>query len=364
MEHFRHFGLADDPFRNEPQPGAYLQTREHGDALLRLERGARQAKGFSLLIGASGSGKTMVVRQLFDKLEEEVFEASMLVVLSETADADWTLRRYASQLGVEDPAPDREKLYAQVYERLAIVREDGRHAVLLIDDAQALASTRALGELVTLLKLEYEDRRLVSLILAGDESLEASVGANPALADRVDIVVHLSGLDAEATAEYMAHRMALCAGDPTVIEPAALAAIHARARGLPGRMNTLADNAFFEAYRAKRSRLTCADVERACAELRLVFDAGAAAEPQVERSAQRPGPPRFASIEGKAQPAARPLVALEEVQSDLDAEFEAVFESATLLEDEPAGTHEIPVYGPPKDADDEVEDLLVEILED
>ena len=107
MKHLRHFGLANDPFRNEPLPDAYLQTAEHGEALLRIERGARQAKGFTLLLGASGSGKTMILRQLYDKLEEEVFEASMLVVLSPTTNADWTLRRYASELGVEEPAPDR-----------------------------------------------------------------------------------------------------------------------------------------------------------------------------------------------------------------------------------------------------------------
>ena len=139
-------------------------------------------------------------------------------------------------------------LIARVYDRLAIVREDGRHAVLIIDDAQALASTSALSEVVTLLKLEYEGRRLVSLILAGDETLESALNEIPALAGRVDIAVHLSGLDAESTAEYMAYRMAHCSGDPAIIEPDALALIHASAHGLPGRMNTLADNALFEAY--------------------------------------------------------------------------------------------------------------------
>jgi len=360
LEHLRHFGLTDDPFRNEPQPGAYLQTQAHGDALLRIERGARQAKGFTLLLGASGAGKTMILRQLYDKLEEEVFEASMLVVLSPTADADWTLRRYARELGVEEPASDRETLYAQVYDRLSIVREDGRHSVLIIDDAEELASTDALHELVALLKLGYEDRRLVSLILAGDEVLEAAVREIPALANRVDIAVKLTGLDEEATAEYIAHRMSLCSGDPSMIEPAALDAIRKSGSGLPGRMNTLTDNALFEAYRAERPRITKADVERVCAALSWAY---ISSEGQTENVATK---------EGEGESAAEPLVALEAVYTELDAEFEAVFESATILEPEPenrslkrsAGLREVPIDGPPKEPEEEVEDLLVELMDD
>src|SRR5262245_64945777 len=100
----------------------------------------------------------MVVRRLLESLEEEVFDASMLVVLHGAADAGWMLTRFASQLGIEEPAAEREALLAQIYEKLAIIREDGRHAVLIIDDAQALATHTTLAEVCGLLKLEYEDR--------------------------------------------------------------------------------------------------------------------------------------------------------------------------------------------------------------
>ena len=140
MEHLHHFQLAKDPFRNEPMLELFLETRCHGDALRRLERGVRQSRGLCLLTGDAGSGKTMLLRQLHENLEEEIFDASMLVVLPGRVDASWLLQRFARQLGVEDVAPERDAVVAQVYEQLAIIREDGRHAVLIIDDAQALAS--------------------------------------------------------------------------------------------------------------------------------------------------------------------------------------------------------------------------------
>jgi type II secretory pathway predicted ATPase ExeA len=160
VEHLQHFGLAEDPFRNEPRLESFFETHANRDALRRLERGLRQAKGLLVLVGDVGAGKTMVVRRL--RLEEEVFDASMLVVLHGAADASWMLGRFATQLGIEEPAPEREGLLAQIYEKLAIIREDGRHAVLIIDDAQALATHTTLAEVCGLLKLEYEDRRLLA----------------------------------------------------------------------------------------------------------------------------------------------------------------------------------------------------------
>ena len=179
MEHLQHFGLAEDPFRNEPRLETFFETHANRDALRRLERGLRQAKGLLVLAGDVGAGKTMVVRRLLESLEEEVFDASMLVVLHGAADAGWMLGRFATQLGIEEPAPEREALLAQIYEKLAIIREDGRHAVLIIDDAQALASQPTLAEVCGLLKLEYEERRLLSLVLTGAPSLEQALANDP-----------------------------------------------------------------------------------------------------------------------------------------------------------------------------------------
>ena len=138
MEHLQHFGLTQDPFSNEPDLRFYFDSACHKEALLRVERGLRQNKGLTILCGQAGTGKTLLARRVYESLEEEIFEPSLMVMLPGAADAQSLLVRFAKQLGVEEPASDRSGVLGQIYEQLAIVREDGRHAVLIIDDAHVL----------------------------------------------------------------------------------------------------------------------------------------------------------------------------------------------------------------------------------
>lgn len=267
MEHLHHFGLSDDPFRNEPRLELFFESQQHQDALRRIERGVRQHKCLGLLIGDPGSGKTMVVRQLHESLEEEIFESLMMVVLKEDADATWMLTRLAAQLGVEDTTGGRDSLLAMVYEKLAIIREDGRHTVLIIDDAQGLASRQTLHEICGLLKLEYEGRPLLSLVLSGLPALEEALANDPILARRADVKVRIAPLDFQSSTLYLAHRIELAGGYSGILDSSGLKALHEYGGGLPGLMNTLADNALFEAFLCGRSQVTGTDVERVFADL-------------------------------------------------------------------------------------------------
>ena len=396
MEHLQHFGLSEDPFRNEPRLRAWLDLEPGRDALAKLDRGLRQGRGLLLLSGEFGAGKTMVVRRLLENLEEEIFEASMLVVLNGGADTQWMLTRFAKQLGIEEPEADRDALLAQVYEQLAIIHEDGRHAVLIIDDAQLLTSGQTLAEVCGLLKLEYEERRLFSLVLAGDAALDAAILAEPTLAHRVEVRVHLGPLERAGAADYVGQRVRQAGGQPAIFEAAAVAALQQLGAGLPGRMNTLADNALFAAFLCGRDRVIREDVDRAHSDLgweAVPALSSAAAAPAVEIQLTTPvpavaaamGADPGASIDGAvfASPSRAPIPASAMAEatiamaapgdgeleleildpgasiSDLDSDLEAIFEDATS-----AGTANMPATqlldAPPKDD----EDLVVELLDD
>ncbi len=270
MEHLQHFGLSQDPFSNESDLRLYFESASHRDAQRRVERGLRQYKGLTLLTGEGGMGKTLLARRILDGLEEEIFEATLLVMLPGAADAMGIFQRFARQLGAEEPARDRAGVLGQIYEQLAIVREDGRHAVLIVDDAQVM-SPQVFAELGGLLSLEYEDRRLMSMLLVGSPELDRQIQNDASLFPRVDVRVRIQPLDMAAAAAYLKHRLQVARARPDLIPPVTLEVLYKLGRGRPRLLNTLADNALFEAYLAGRDEMEPGDVERAAADLGIGF---------------------------------------------------------------------------------------------
>jgi type II secretory pathway predicted ATPase ExeA len=297
VEHLEHFGLSRDPFSNDPQLSVYFPSAEHASAERRLRRGVTQQKGLCLLTGPAGAGKSMVVRHLLESLEEEVYEACLLVPVPGVADVTWVLSRFAAHLGVEEPSPERAALLAQIYDQMAIVREDGRHVVLIIDESDVLAERGALGDLRALLNLEYEERRLLTLVLVGPNEIQETLAKDAGLAARVDVHVRLRPLDPEAATQYLTHRVRRVGGSPAILDNSATAALIERAGGIVRRMNSIADNALFEAFLAGRVSATADDVKRAADELEMGEGARTSAAASVR-------PPPAAAAKTAARPAA------------------------------------------------------------
>ncbi len=273
MEHLQHFSLRQDPYQNEPDLRFYFEGVSHIAARRRIERGLRQQKGLCVLTGEAGTGKSLLTRRLLDSLEEEVFDAQLMLMMPGATDATSVLGRYARMVGVEEMDNDRPALLSQIYEQLAIVREDGRHSVLMLDDAHLL-SKDDLAEIGGLLNLEYEDRRLISLLLVGLPQLDVTLSHEASLGQRIDVRTRLEPFDFQNTAEYLRHRLQIAEGDPSILPDEAVAALFKFGRGRPRLLNTVADNALFEAYLANRPAMNAHDVERAASELGIGAEPG------------------------------------------------------------------------------------------
>ena len=351
MEHLQHFGLSQDPFRNEPDLRFFFESAGHVDAKRRLDRAVRQQKSLALLTGDSGAGKTLLTRSLYEALEEEVFEAVLMVMLPGASDAQSVLTRLVRQLGEEEPAAERSALIGQIYEQLAIVREDGRHAVLIIDDAHIL-SAEALAEIGGLLNLEYEDRGLLTLVLVGSSELEAKLQGESALHHRVDVRVRLAPLDLANTTAYLYHRLGIAGGQPNLIPPDAAEATLKYSRGRPRIINTLIDNALFEAYLGGRQAIEPGDVERAAGDLAIGPEPGSthtslapvAAPPELAAAFDSPIPP--------PQPVSAPDAVLSGSQESATHEQGTVISSGTDLDSLLETGRSAPQPGPgPADAE-------------
>ena len=275
MNYLDYYELAQEPFSNAPVSRFYFNSPQHAQALVRLTHVCSQMKGLAILVGDIGAGKTTLARRLLDSLPENEYEAALLVIIHSGVTASWLLKRIALQLGVDAPSEDKLTLLAQLYQRLVRIYEQGKRAVVLIDEAQMLATRELMEEFRGLLNLEVPERKLLSLIFFGLPDIEENLLLDPPLAQRVAIKFRLAHLTPESTEAYIKHRLRLAGASRMPFTPEAVNAVHHFSSGTPRVINTLCDNALFEGYVARLPMIDEAMIGRVAGDLGL--DGAAAA---------------------------------------------------------------------------------------
>jgi general secretion pathway protein A len=265
------FGLAQEPFSIAPDPRFLFMSERHREALAHLLYGVRGGGGFVLLTGEVGAGKTTVCRCFLEQIPKRcnvayVFnpKLSSLELLQAVCD-EFHLTVTARSGGAATVKDHVDTLNRFLLDTHAV----GHSSVLIIDEAQNLTAD-VLEQLRLLTNLETSERKLLQIVLIGQPELRAML-ARPELeqvAQRVIARYHLQALTADETVQYVRHRLAVAgARRGKLFDRAALARLHLRARGVPRRINLLADRALLGAYAEGRSRVDLDTVERAAAEV-------------------------------------------------------------------------------------------------
>jgi len=290
MTYLDFFELTQEPFSNAPVSRFYYNSTQHSQALTRLLHSVSYMKGLSVLIGDIGAGKTTLARRMLDSLPEEEYEAALLVIIHSGITANWLLKRIALQLGVENPAQEKLALLSQLYQRLLQIYEQGRKAVVLIDEAQMLETRELMEEFRGLLNLEVHERKLISFVFFGLPEIEKNLKLDPPLAQRVAMRYRLEPFNADSTEAYIKHRMRLAGSARSPFTAEAMQAVHRRASGTPRVINPLCDNALFEAFLARSHEIQASLIDQIADNLGL--EAGAAPQPiaPVAVAPSRPTP--------------------------------------------------------------------------
>jgi type II secretory pathway predicted ATPase ExeA len=251
MSYLEHYGLDREPFSNAPDARFYYNSDLHSQALLRLMYAVDSNKGLAVLVGGVGTGKTTLARRMLDNLPEERYESSLLVMVHSGITPEWILTRIAHQLGVDEPAGDRLKLLKQLYTRLLEIEDEGRRAVVLIDEAQMLQSRELMEEFRGLLNLEIPGKKLLNIVFFGLTELEDCLALDEPLAQRVAVKYHLKSMTVETTTSYIKHRLQVAGAKEVLYDAEVIPLIHRYAGGVPRLINTISDNCLFEAYLRK-----------------------------------------------------------------------------------------------------------------
>ena len=267
MDHLKFFDLPSDPFQNESDERFYYESAPQKRARLRILRGIHQRKALSVLVGGPGLGKTTLAHSLLRALDPREYAAYYLSIPHESCSSGWFLPNVARAFGVHAPSAQVQTLVDQIHAQLVAVAASRRSAVLLVDEAQLFRNRDAMEEFRGLLNLLHEGRKLVSLVLFGLHELGEILKLDGPLAQRVEIRVELGAMDWLESQAYVAHRLRLAGATQAVFAPDALEALFRWSGGVPRLLNTLADNALFEAYLAETRPVDSSIVAAAAAAL-------------------------------------------------------------------------------------------------
>jgi general secretion pathway protein A len=281
------FGLRQEPFSIAPDPRYLYMSERHREALAHLLYGVSGGGGFVLLTGEIGAGKTTVCRCF---LEQVPSRTNVAYVFNPALSVIELLQTVCDEFHIPVPphggtGTPTVKDHVDALNRFLLdTHSVGQNSVLIIDEAQSL-SPEVIEQLRLLTNLETTERKLLQIILIGQPELRTML-ARPELeqvAQRVIARYHLDALSEDETRRYIRHRLTVAgARGANPFNREAMQRLHALARGIPRRINLLADRALLGAYAGGRAAVDTEMVERAAAE---VFDAPAvAAAPSRRRT--------------------------------------------------------------------------------
>lgn len=272
------YHLAGQPFLLTPDPRFFYGSAGHSRAIAHLVYGLSQQEGFIVITGEVGSGKTMLIEQLWSQLDRDSYVISKVVTTQGSGDDLFRLAMQNFGIG-ETSGVDKATLVRRFEELVRVYRAQGRRCLLVIDEAQVL-SLAAMEELRMLSNVTIDGKASVQTILLGQPQLRAML-ASPdweQLRQRVLASYHLGPLTETETRLYIRHRLRLVGWqDDPVWDNASFPAVFKHTGGIPRRINTLCSRVLLFAALEETHTITEAMVEETAEE--LARDLGAGIEP-------------------------------------------------------------------------------------
>lgn len=263
----QYFGLREMPFNITPDPRFLFLSPTHQEALEHLRYGVAQKKGFIVLTGEVGCGKTTLCRQLLDELDPAQVETALILNprLSETELVQAILR----ELGQEPLKGSHQDLLDQLNRHLLALIGQGKEILVVIDESQNM-SIEGLEHLRLLSNLETNSQKLLQILLIGQPELKEKLRRQDLrqLRQRILVYCELKPLSRDQIAHYIRHRLTLAGanGKPWFSERA-IRRIRRHSQGIPRLVNNLCDKSLLAAFVRSRDHVNWWDVRKAAKEM-------------------------------------------------------------------------------------------------
>jgi general secretion pathway protein A len=263
------FGLRENPFNANPDPRYLFLTREIQEALAGLAYGIKNRKGFILLTGEVGTGKTTLLNRLLDWLNLE--DVATAYIFNSQLNVTQLFDFIMADFGISCESRDKSHVLMRLNQWLLQRYRDRKTSVIIVDEAQNL-SMEVLEEIRLLTNFETASEKLLQIVLSGQPELEEKL-RDPRLRQlrqRITMRCRTKPLSHEELNGYIAERLRIGGANGTAIfSPEAIQAIYKYSRGIPRVANLLCEHALINAFVDQQRPVPQRAVEEAAVEFEL-----------------------------------------------------------------------------------------------
>jgi general secretion pathway protein A len=271
-----HFGLSQAPFNITPDPSFLYLSVSHREALAQLSYGIRARKGFVVLTGEVGTGKTTLIHTLLNDLNGSAQTAFIFNTLVSPTDL---LRSVCEEFGLIESKRPLQEIHDYLVSLNAFLLEcygKGENCALIIDEAQNL-SAEVLESIRLLSNFETSKDKLLQIILVGQPELALRLNSPELrqLKQRVMLRHHLRVLSLHECCEYVSNRLKIAGAERAIFTPDALECVYSYSNGIPRIVNVLCDNALLNGYALGKREIDAGIIREVSEDLNITTNAEA-----------------------------------------------------------------------------------------
>jgi general secretion pathway protein A len=250
------YNLEKEPFHITPDPAFLFLSPSHKEALGSIIYGVGHKKGFVLITGEVGTGKTTIIRSYLEDVDRSMLK--ILYIFNSNVSFQGLLKTINKELGIIDLTDDVVEMVNVLHYKLIEEYKKGITVVLIIDEAQNMP-VETLENIRMLSNLETSTDKLIQIVFSGQPEFEQKLERKELrqLKQRIAVKSTIRPLSAEESRAYILHRLQKASAENSALfTDGALRKIIKEAHGIPRLINILCENAFITALGYRQKRIT------------------------------------------------------------------------------------------------------------